>query len=142
MIHFDEPLKIQSEGSRFWLDSVKTKKVFIDELIEFDQSSLNIGFDCIHFEQFRPKMRRVSQDTSRYEIVISHNGKESWKFKHHEGWDGQQEKLKLKPYDLCVFKYTSNNSYLSVNMFNDQILLKEPKDSNNTHVSLDSIWEV
>lgn len=141
-IHFDEPLRIQSEGQRFWIDSVKGKEVFIDEIIHFDQSSVNIGIDSISFDNFRPRMRRVSKNSHRYEAVISHNGKEAWKFKLHEHYDQISEKNKLKPYDLCVFKYTSINSYLSCNLFNGKLILKEQKENLNHYNSLDSVWEI
>jgi hypothetical protein len=78
----------------------------------------------------------------RFEAVVSHNGKECWKFKLHENYDTIQEKNKLKPYDLCVFKFTNNNSYLSVDMFTSKLFLKQNKDPNNSYLSLDSIWEI
>ena len=64
---------------------------------------MDLSMDSVDFTTFRPSMRRVSWDAHRYEAVISHNGRQSWKFKFHDEIESIKEKSKIKPYDLCVF---------------------------------------
>jgi hypothetical protein len=66
----------------------------------------------------------------RYEAVITHNCETNWVVKLHETYEDTRERLKLKPFDLCLFHHTQNNSFLSVDGQTNLVTLKELKNQN------------
>lgn len=75
---------------------------------------MEMDLDAGAYERFRPAIRKPLHDNQRFEAVSTHNCSTNWVIKLHENYDQTKEKLKIKPFDLCVFHHTQNDSYLSV----------------------------
>ena len=75
--------------------------------------------------------------------MATHNCVSNWIIRLHEqGLNAARDKAKLKPFDLCVFHHTQNNSYLSVEGHSNRVILKELKSMNVSHLPLEAIWEL
>jgi hypothetical protein len=74
-------------------------------------------------------VRTPMPECRRYETIITHNGKTSWRFRLHETNEQQRKsKTLIKAYDLVQLQYTKDNSYLSVDLQSNSVVLKELKD--------------
>lgn len=130
-IFLDEPVIIQHEKSKCLLDFVQDQRIFIDELITYKFEDVELDLDANAYERFRPGIRKPhEEDNKRYEAVNTHNCQTNWVIKLHESYEHTREKSTVKPFDMCIFHHTQNNSYLSVDGSSDSIILKELKKSN------------
>jgi inositol 1,4,5-triphosphate receptor type 1/inositol 1,4,5-triphosphate receptor type 3 len=141
-IYIDEPLMIVHEKSKCKVDFVKSKRVFVDEEIVFAFNDQEIEIDMHAYEQFRPNIRKPRADTKRFEAVINHGGENFWVLKLHETFEQSREKICIKPFDLCVFQYTENRGYLSVDSNGLKIILKEMFEPESAGIPLDAVWEL
>ncbi|KAM3147677.1 hypothetical protein pb186bvf_000005 [Paramecium bursaria] len=119
-----ELLKIQSEQTKFWIEKNLKQPIYLDKKLENTD--------------MRPSLRGKSQDSHRYEAIISHNSTTNWYLKINNDYDQTQEFHRIKNNDLVSFRYT-NDTYLGVDINSKQCILKKAQSD---HIPVDSIWEI